>query len=175
MPDALDTGRKFKALEKAFGEFLYSTRKLALYQNRELELVSEPDETLDAFRERCRQAAAAEAAQALAMQKAKFTPRFEAIGMEIPEDPRGADQAGTSFLGWLFSAVLPSSQKDEGPPTSRQEEKERKLTADFRAKQAEIHEKWKRVGEDYTTLQVKPRKVDVRVTHFGLAWLPVTR
>jgi hypothetical protein len=174
VPDSLDTGRKLKLLEKAFGEYLYSTRKLSLFQNRTLELVSEPGEPLESFRDRCRRAAASEAAQALAMEKAKFTPRFQALGMAVPEDPRGADQSGSSFFSWLFSAVLPAS-KDERPPSSRQEEKERKLKADYRAKQAEIHEKWKRVGEEYAPIQVKPRKVDVRVTHFGLAWAPVPR
>lgn len=174
VPDSLDTGRKLKALEKAFADSLYSTRKLSLFQNRTLDLVSDPGERLDAFRERCRQAAAAEAVQALSMEKAKFTPRFEALGLSVPEDPRGADPSGTSVLRWLFSSVLPAS-KDEGPPSTRQEEKERKLKADYRAKQAEIHEKWKRLGEEYTTIQVKPRKADVRVTHFGLAWLPGVR
>ncbi len=174
VPDSLDTGRKFKALEKAFGEYLYSTKKLSLFQNRTLGLVSDPGESLDSFRDRCRKAAAQEAAQALAMEKAKFTPRFQALGMSVPADPRGANPSEKSILGWLFSAVLPS-QKDDGPPSSRQEEKERKLKADYQAKQAEIHEKWKRVGEEYTPIQVKPRKVDVRVTHFGLAWVPVAR
>jgi hypothetical protein len=174
VPDSLDTGRKLKMLEKAFGEHLYSARKLSLFHNRTLALVSEVGEILDSFRDRCRRAAAAEAAQALAMEKAKFTPRFQALGMAVPDDPRGADQSGSSFFGWLFSAVLPAS-KDEGPPSSRQEEKERKLTADYRAKQAEIHEKWKRIGEEHIPIQVKPRKVDVRVTHFGLAWVPVPR
>jgi predicted RNA-binding Zn-ribbon protein involved in translation (DUF1610 family) len=174
VPDSLDTGRKLKALEKAFAEYLYSTRKLSLIENRTLGLVSDPGETLDSFRDRCRRAAATEAAQALAMEKAKFTPRFQALGMTIPEDPRGTDESGSSILGWLFSAMLPSS-KDKRPPSSRQEEKERKLKADYQAKQAEIHEKWKRVGEEYTAIQVKPRKADVRVTHFGLAWAPKTR
>jgi predicted RNA-binding Zn-ribbon protein involved in translation (DUF1610 family) len=174
VPDSLDTGRKLKSLEKAFAEYLYSTRKLALFQNRTLGLVSDPGESLDGFRNRCRQAAAAEAAQALAMEKAKFTPRFQALGLAVPDDPTGADASGNSLLGWLFSAVLPS-RKEEGPPQTRQEEKERKLTADYRAKQAEIHEKWKRIGEEYTAIQIKPRKVDVRVTHFGLAWLPASR
>jgi hypothetical protein len=167
VPDTLDTGRKLKSLEKAFGEYLYSTRKLSLFQNRTLELVSDPGESLEAFRDRCRRAAASEAAQALAMEKAKFTPRFQALGTSVPDDPRGADSSGSSLLGWLFSAIRPSKRDDE--PS---DPKQRKLTADYRAKQAEIHEKWKRVGEEYTPIQVKPRKVDVRVTHFGLAWLP---
>ncbi|HEY7428450.1 MAG TPA: DUF87 domain-containing protein [Gemmataceae bacterium] len=175
VPDSLDTGRKLKALEKAFGEHLYSTKKLALFQNRTLDLVSDPGESLDVFRDRCRRAAATEAAEALAMAMAKFTPRFQALGMAVPDNPRGANQSDKSILGWLFSVLGPSAPKDEGPPTTRQEEKERKLKADYRAKQAEIHEKWRRVGEEYTAIQVKPRKVDVRVTHFGLAWAPTPR
>jgi hypothetical protein len=170
VPDSLDTGRKLKGLEKAFGEFLYSTKKLSLFQNRTLGLVSDPGEGVDAFRDRCRRAAAEEAAQALAMEKAKFTPRFKALDMSVPEDKRGADSSGTSLLGWLFSALLPNS-KDEEPSDPKQ----RKLKADYQAKQAEIHEKWRRVGEEYTAIQIKPRKVDVRVTHFGLAWVPMVR
>jgi hypothetical protein len=175
VPNSLDTGRKLKALEKAFAEYLYSTRKLSLFQNRTLALVSEPGESLDAFRDRCRRSAAAEAAQELAMEKAKFTPRFQALGMAVPDNPRDANQSDKSILGWLFSALGPSTPKDEGPPSSRQEEKERKLKADYRAKQTLILDKWKRVGEEYTPIQVKPHKMDVRVTHFGLAWVPVAR
>jgi hypothetical protein len=170
VPDSLDTGRKLKALEKAFGEYLYSTKKLSLVQNRTLGLVSDPGEGLDAFRDRCRRAAAEEAAQALAMEKAKFTPRFKALDMSVPEDKHGADQSGSSLLGWLFSALRPSAKGEEPA-----DPKQRKLKADYQAKQAEIHEKWRRVGEEYTAIQVKPRKVDVRVTHFGLAWVPMAR
>ena len=37
VPDSIDTGKKLKAIEKAFGEFLYSGQKLSLYENRDLE------------------------------------------------------------------------------------------------------------------------------------------
>ena len=39
-----------------------------------------------------------------------------------------------------------------------------------KSKVAEIEAKWKRVGGEATAIQVKPRKADVHVTHFGLAW-----
>jgi serine/threonine protein kinase len=171
VPDSLDTGRNLKALEKAFGEYVYSTRKLSLLQHHTLGLVSEPDEGLDAFRDRCRRVAATEAAQALAMEKAKLAPRFQALGMAVPEEPRGADKSANSTLTWLLSSVW-SVVKDDAKELN---ERQRKLKADYLAKQAEIHEKWKRVGEEYTPIQVKPRKGDVRVTHFGLAWVPVPR
>jgi hypothetical protein len=169
VPESLNTGRKLKALEKAFADFLYSTRKLPLLENRSLGLVSEVGESEGAFRERCRQAAAEEARQALEMERAKFAPRFEALGMKLPAD--SAAGSGGSILGWLFSSFK-AANEDSGPPSSRQEEKQRKLKADYQAKQAEIREKWRRVGDEAAPIQVKPRKADVRVTHFGLAWVP---
>jgi hypothetical protein len=42
----------------------------------------------------------------------------------------------------------------------------------WHAKKAEIADKWKRLGEDIAELPLTPRKSDVRVTEFGLAWLP---
>jgi hypothetical protein len=169
---SVDTGRKLKALEKAFIDYLYSTHKLSLLQNRTLELVSEPGESAEAFRQRCHAAAVEEARQAIDMTKVKFQPKFEALGLELPNDP-AAPKGNGSFWDWLVSFAVP--KPPTGPPATRQEEKERKLTGDYLAKIAEIHEKWKRIGEEATTIEVKPRKADVRVTHFGLAWVPQPR
>jgi hypothetical protein len=92
--------------------------------------------------------------------------------MKLPED--SAAGPGGSILGWLFS-TLKATNEDSGPPSSRQEEKQRKLKADYQAKLAELREKWKQAGDELTPIQVKPRKADVRVTHFGLAWVPTGR
>ena len=46
------------------------------------------------------------------------------------------------------------------------------LEADLQAKKDEITERYRRLGEDADELQIKPRKVDIRVTHFGIAWAP---
>jgi hypothetical protein len=183
VPDSLDTGPKLKALEKTFADNLYSTRKLSLFQNDTLGLVSDPGESLDSFRDRCRQAADKEAVEAQAIVHAKFAPRFRALGMAVPDAPRGTVPTWRKVLGWLYSAVafllrvavVLSTKKNTEAFTNRQEEKERKLMADYEAKQGEIAEKWRRVGEEYTPLQIKPRKSDVRVTQFGLAWMPVSR
>src|SRR5206468_2009784 len=45
VPESLDTGKKLKALERGFVEYLYATRKLSLFENRPLELVSAPGES----------------------------------------------------------------------------------------------------------------------------------
>src|SRR5262249_50683076 len=86
VPEGVDTGRKLKALEKAFAAHLAGTQKLSLYENRTLGLVSEPGEALPSFRARCREAAAAQKEQALRLEKAKFQPKFEALGMKVPGD-----------------------------------------------------------------------------------------
>jgi hypothetical protein len=183
VPDSLDTGPKLKALEKAFADNLYSTRKLSLFQNDTLELVSDPGESLDSFRDRCRQAANKGATDAQAIVHAKFAPRFQALGMAVPDAPHGTAPSGRKFFAWLSSAVaflvrvtvaLLNPKAKVSPTTNRQEEKERKLTAEYQAKQGEIAEKWRAIGEAYTPLQIKPRKTDVRVTHFGLAWAPAS-
>jgi hypothetical protein len=170
VPDGLDTGRKLKAQEKAFADYLAATRKLNLYENRTLGQMSTPGEALTAFRARCRDAAAEQREQALALEKAKFRPRFEGLGMKVPGDEE--ERPGGSLLGRLFGS---REREPSGPPSSRQEEKERKMTGDYRSRQSEIREKWKRAGEEATAVQLKPRKGDVRVTHFGLAWVPRVR
>jgi hypothetical protein len=169
VPDTLDTGRKLKALEKAFAAWLYGAQKLALFQNRTLGLVSAPGESLTDFRGRCRLAAVEQAEKALAMEKVKFKPKFEALGMSLPEEPV---KKTAGFRSWLTASVTPIARKPSGPAASRQEEKQRKLAGDYQSKKNEICEKWKNVGEEATPLEVKPRKTDVRVTHFGLAWAP---
>ncbi len=168
VPTSVDTGRKLKTLERAFADYLYSTQKLSLLQNRTLELVSEPGESAEAFRQRCHAAAVEEARQAIEMTKAKFRPKFEALDSELPADPATPKSNG-SFWDWLVSFATP---KPTAARSNGKEEKIRKITGDYYSKLAEIHEKWKRVGEEAAPIEVKPRKADVRVTHFGLAWLP---
>ncbi len=168
VPDSLDTGRKLKALEKAFAEYLYCTRKLSLYENRTLKLVSQPGESEAAFRQRCQEAARHEAEQALEIERAKFQPKFAALDAELPDEPKKK----TSGSWWDALSLFSFSSKPAGPAATRQEEKLRKLTADYQSKRAEIIEKWKRVGEECQPIQVKPRKADVHVTHFGIAWVP---
>jgi hypothetical protein len=139
VPDTLDTGRKIKALEKAFAEHLYSTQKLALFENRELELVSEVGETHDAFRQRCKQKAEQHCTEAQDLEKVKFAPKIEAARQSTGKG---------------------------------REDRVNRLEADKQAKLDELTEKHRRIGEEVTEVQVKPRKVDIRVTHFGLAWAP---
>jgi hypothetical protein len=172
LPSVMDTSRKLKSLQRAFGEFLYSTQRLALFQNRTLGLVSAPGESLALFQGRCREAAVAEAEKALQMEKVKFAPKFEALGTKLPEEE---PERHGGFWAWLTASVTPVSRTPSGPPTSRLEEKQRKLAGEYQAKRNEICEKWKRVGEEATQVEIKPRKIDVRISQFGIGWVPCWR
>jgi tRNA A-37 threonylcarbamoyl transferase component Bud32/tetratricopeptide (TPR) repeat protein len=156
-PETLDTGRKVKALEKAFGDYLCAACKLSLWENRTLGLISKPSEGESGFRTRCRAAADEHKEQALEMEKIKFRPKFEVLDLKLPDE-----RSGKSVDAW-----------DSDDP--RLEEKRRKLTLDYEFKVCEIEEKWRRIGEEATPFQVRPRKADVHVTHFGLAWAPYWR
>jgi hypothetical protein len=156
VPESMDTGRKLKALEKAFAEHLYSTHKLSLWENPTLGLLSRPGETEAAFRQSCRAAAEEQRKQTVEMEKVKFRPKFESLGANLP-DEKPKKGAGAD---------------DDDP---KLEEKRRKLTTDYQSKVAELTEKWRRAGEEASAIQVKPRKADVHVTHFGLAWAPYWR
>ena len=90
------------------------------------------------------------------MEKVKFQPKFDSLGVSLPDEKPGKKTRAA----------------DDDP---KLEEKRRKLATDYQSKVAEIAEKWKRVGEEAAAIQVKPRKADVHVTHFGLAWAPYWR
>ena len=137
VPESLDTGRKVKSLEKGFVEHLYTTRKLSLWENRTLGLLSTPGESEGAFRSRCRAAADLEKKQALEMEKVKFRPKFEALGMTLPDD-----------------ATAKTRETEAESP--RQEERRAKVQTDYISKTGEIAEKWKRIGAEATAIQVKP-------------------
>src|SRR5262249_50715073 len=99
VPESLDTGRKLKALEKGFAEFLYGNEKLSLFQNRALDLLSEPNEPREQFQQRCRAEARRKAAEALELEKLKFAPKFEALDVALPEDQ--PSEKGGSWLDWI--------------------------------------------------------------------------
>lgn len=139
VPETIDTGRKLKTLEKAYVEYLAGSRKLSLWENRTLELISRPGESPEAFSLRCRQEAHRQCDAALGLEEIKFRPKIEA------------------------AKVSNAKNRDD---------KIAKLEGDLQAKRDEITQRFRQAAEDMQELFVKPRKMDVRVTHFGLAWTP---
>ncbi len=164
VPETLDKARKLKSQEKTLAEHLYSNARLLLLENAKLGLLSEPGEDITAFRERCRQAARQEAEKTLAAEKLTYEPQFVALGVPIPEGHvRGEESLLDTLnpLNWFRSA-----------PKRTDESKIDRLHSEWLTKQADIVAQWKKVGEEYTDNTLAPRRQDVQVTQFGLAWLP---
>ena len=81
-----------------------------------------------------------------------------------------------SFLRSSETVVL-------GPPLGTKETKKaqqvrerlRKLEAEWKEQELKVDSDWQRKGDDVTDLLLAPRKSDVQVTRFGLAWAPFWR
>jgi hypothetical protein len=174
VPDSLNTPKKLNALKKEFADFLHGNARFALYVNAALGLTSRPGEDVAAFQERCRAAARQEAERALAAEKGRYGPKFQALHAELP-DPTAAKSGGSWLpdLGWgLFAMAAWASPRPVARLSEKDQAKLRALEDDWRKKWQEVTEKWRSAGEEYTELQLTPRKADVQVTHFGLAWVP---
>jgi hypothetical protein len=163
LPESLGKARKLKSLEKTLAEHLYSNARLVLLENAKLGLTSEPGEDIVAFRERCRLAVRQEAEKILAAEKLKFEPKFLALGVPIPDGHvRGEESLLDTFnpLNWFRAA-----------PKKTDESKIDQLHSEWLIKQADIVAQWKKVGDEYAENTLAPRRQDVQVTQFGLAWL----
>jgi hypothetical protein len=174
VPESLNTARKLTALKRGFTDFLSGNARYAVFVNNTLGLVSQPGEDVQAFHERCHAAARQEAERALEEEKRKYAPKFKALNAEVPARPTEAKPGGSWLpdLGWgLFAMTWATSR-----PAPRLSEKDRaKLQAlerEWRERWEDVTEKWKKAGDDFRELQLTPRKADVQVTHFGLAWVP---
>jgi hypothetical protein len=122
VPEALNSAKKLKALEKAFTDCLYNGAKLTLLENAKLGLVGGPGEDILAFRERCRAAARQELEKAFVAEKSKYQPKFQALGARLPEGTPWDARSGFSllnlvnplnYLPWPFSGKqAPPSDKE---------------------------------------------------------------
>jgi hypothetical protein len=167
VPEALDKARKLKPLEKAFADHLYNNARLVLFENAKLGLVSAPGEDVLAFRGRCRNAAAEEAAREIAAERANYEPKFAELGVPMPE---GHVREEESLLDYLNPLNL-----FRAAPRAATRDKVQKLHSQWLSKQADIVDRWKKRGEEYSETTLSPRRPDVRVTQFGLAWAPFWR
>jgi hypothetical protein len=166
VPDDVTTGRKLKSLEKSLADHLYNEARLVLLENPKLGILGQPGEDVVAFRERCRAAARQEAEQAVAAERVKYAPKFQALGARVPEGA-GPEKHGTSVLD-LVNPLWWLGVTSKARPTGKVE----RLEAEWFAKQAAVYEKWRQVGEAYEDVPLTPRRQDVQVTAFGLAWAP---
>jgi hypothetical protein len=198
IPAELNSAKKLKGLEHAFVEFLYSNARLSLFSNRALDLFGEPGEDVVAFRERCRAKARKQADKALTEERAIYGPKFDDLEAKLVGSTGRPRSAGGSGSDWRqFAASLldffPLWGTNRPPPPARKVaaqraspasaksraqraklvEAKRKLLEEWEAKVAALAGKWQQAGEEYSVLELRPRKADVRIIQFGLVWAPL--
>jgi len=164
VPESLDKARKLKSLEKAFADYLYTSARMVLLENANLGLVGEPGEDVVSFRARCTLRAKESADNAVATEKRKYEPRFQALGVAVPEGHSLEEPSLLEFLNpltWFRAAPKPADQ-----------DKISKRHSEWLIKQAEIADVWRKIADEYTETTLSPRRQDVQVTQFGLAWAP---
>jgi hypothetical protein len=171
VPESLNTAKKLKALERVFTDFLYGNEKLTLWENVTLGLVSEPDETEQAFRERCRRIAGVEASRVLADARERYAPRFKELDADLPEEKSETKQGGSWFPEFLspFTWASPPAKPNL---SAKDRKKLDKLEKEWQGVREEIARKYKQAAAECTAIQLTPRRNDVSVTQFGLAWVP---
>jgi hypothetical protein len=193
LPEGLDRPKHLKLLERSFVEFLQANGAHLLLTNKALELTSDPGENQQAFLERCREVARRASEAELAELKEKYRARFAGFDSKLRQSQAELQQAqqaaaellkqGDSLLGFLWSWGRPAS-----PPQETREQKtamrklqkaqsevslaREKLQAEWEAAVKKVAARWQEKGEDVREVRLAPRKSDIRVVRFGLAWAP---
>ena len=184
VPEALNSLKKLKALQKPFVDFLYSSAKIALFESHsKLNLRSNLGEDVQAFQARCREEARKRAEAELEQAKADYQTERQKLVAQLP--PEETPQAPTSFFWNLpgMSWFKPSPSKITLGPATKSEDRKiaklreavQKLDADWHDKQIKVQNTWQPIGEAYSDLLLTPRKSDIRTGSFGLVWAPYWR
>ncbi|HNS52356.1 MAG TPA: DUF87 domain-containing protein [Anaerolineae bacterium] len=203
LPRDLGTAKKLAALQQRFEDYLFTMTSTLSY-NPNLKLYSQPGETDEAFRRRCRQAAEKERDAELAKLVAGTKKKLEVLETKLEREERelamdkdklsgrkgeellsGAETLIGLFAGRKKSSALSSASrrrrmtKEAKAAVQESEEAIKDLEAQIaeleeQAKQEEasLTAKWQELMNQLQEIQVRPRRSDVRLDRFALAWIP---
>jgi hypothetical protein len=196
VPKSINDPKKLKALEKGFAEFLYKQATARFFENKALDMFSQPEEDEQAFLARCKAAAQKASETELAKLKEKYRGPFAKLAERKQRanlESQTAQQAfdtlnqGGSLLGSIWSGVFGKGEdaaqiKQKQQATKRlqearsEEEKilrdEQKLNADWQADVQKLAQKWQQKAAEVKEIRLTPKKSDIQVSHFGIAWTP---
>jgi hypothetical protein len=178
VPESLNSPKKLKALQKSLADFLYDGAKLSILENKELELRGSPGEDLQAFGARCRDLARQKAEAELAAARADYLAERQKLADLAPPPPPAANSMwDMPVLSWFKpgpqKVVLgPAPAKGSASKTAA---KLQKLDLAWQSDQVKIIDGWKSAGEAFEEIVLSPRRTDIRVSQFTLAWVPYWR
>jgi hypothetical protein len=200
----INEGREIKALRKECEEHLYATPFVAILHNAELGLTSEPDESQEAFTERCRKEVESHRDAEAEGLRAKHEKKVAAVEEKLRKNKqtladKEAKYASTwrsqifgvgeiilkLFLGrkWSGSASstvnkISRAQQDSLDVNQAKEnisvlEQEMlKLKEEWEGIVTELNERWHETAAQHEEVRITPRRADVSIGQFGLAWTP---
>jgi len=199
VPASVNDGKKLRSLEKSFVDFLYTNASLPILYNKTFDLYSQPDEDEQTFLKRCRTAAQAASEGEVAELERKFRKKFEALDASLGAARAELEQSqaqarrrhneellrsGTSILKTLFGwgrsmPWLPRSDTASERQVHRAaseiekyQTQRQRLQAEWEESIAAVAAKWQAKAEEIKDIRLTPRKSDIRVIQFGLAWAP---
>ncbi|MFO0814910.1 MAG: DUF87 domain-containing protein [Gemmatales bacterium] len=186
LPKGINDTKRLKDLSKEFADFLYNNANHTVYHNKSLSLTSEEGETHEEFVERCKATAQKEAeAEAGDMfrkkaEKEAKTKKSAADMAQAQQEYNLLAQQGTSLIGQLFNwrkSDQEAAQKQQASSKYYAAKSEfdaaQKELNELTQKVGEITEKWKaKAFEELKEIKLAAKKSDIRVTHFGIGWVP---
>jgi hypothetical protein len=172
VPEAINTVKKIKALEKAFTDYLAGL-KVGVPTNVRLKLSAESEELPEVFRARCQSKAWARFEERLADERQIYEEGFKRYQVSVP-----ADDAVDPNAPWpeRWQQYLRGSPVQRTTPPATLSLKERteltELENEWHDKRAGIAENCKQAAEQVGETALTPKKSDIKVLRFGLAWAP---
>ncbi len=185
VPEGWNTARKLASLKKEFADHLYRYARQTLYENELLELLSVPGEDLAAFQRHCEEMAPQAAEAQIAREKPDFQQKFDALRAKIPPEEVSPPQPEPKAKSFWDFGILSFFRSPPPPPivapqpvdpkVRKAKDDLQRLETEWQKRRAQIFSEWKSAVNKYAELLLKPRKSDVVVSHFGLAWAPFWR
>jgi hypothetical protein len=198
----LADAKQLRALEADFVDYVVRNGAVNVRVNQKLKVYAGPDVDDEAFAKLCEDAADDQMQAELDKVKERFAAKLKAAEEKLRKEERelAEDQAEyrsrrgeeyakhaetlLSFFGGRRKSLSSSLSKRRMAEQAKADIEESEqaiadlqeqlgnLQGEMEAALDEVEAKWQQLMDDTTELPVAPRKSDVRVTMFGVAWLP---
>jgi len=181
VPDGWNSLKKLTTLKKELADHLYREAKFGLYENDALELLGKPGEEILDFLNRCKQIAMRQGESELAKEQDKYEAKVKAERAKVPAEalapPKIIERssfADIPIFNWFVKAEPKEKPLAKGviEKAVQVRQKLADLEEEWERKKLATRAKWEEIAGQYTEVLLKPRKTDVVVSHFGLAWVP---
>jgi hypothetical protein len=205
LPEApIDSKAYFSQAGRQLADHLYRSRTVTVLRNPKLRLYSRVGEAPEAFRERCQEAASANADTESAKIRDRFEGKIDAIRERLDDARMRVDDAeaevvdsrqseilegagtliGVLFGGRRSTRAITSNRSETRRAERKLQSAQRKLTdsvedleeleADLLDEVSEIDARWRAAAEEIEEISVGLERSDVRAEDPVVVWLPTS-